>query len=113
AFLQLLGYSRGELLSGALRWNEMTPPEFSEIDQRAVEQLRNTGIAPPWEKEFIRKDGSRVAVLIGVVTLTTEQGDAEAVSFVIDVSQRKQLEQRLRKAQKMEAIGQLAGGIAH
>ena len=113
AFLQLLGYSRGELLSGTLRWNELTPPEFSEIDQRAVEQLRNTGIAPPWEKEFIRKDGSRVAVLIGVVTLTAEQGDAEAVSFVIDVSERKQLEQQLRKAQKMEAIGQLAGGIAH
>src|ERR1019366_10648123 len=68
---------------------------------------------PPWEKEFIRKDGSRVAVLIGIVTLATEQGGMEAVSFVVDISERKQLEQQLRKAQKMEAIGQLAGGIAH
>jgi two-component system, cell cycle sensor histidine kinase and response regulator CckA len=113
AFLKLLGYSREEMLSGALRWDELTPPEYNDIDQRAVEQLRNTGIAPPWEKEFIRKDGRRVAVLIGVVTLAAEQGDIEAVSIVIDISERKQLEQQLRQAQKMEAIGQLAGGVAH
>jgi PAS domain S-box-containing protein len=113
AFLGLLGYTREEILSGALCWDEMTPPEYNDVDQRALEQLKKTGVALPWEKEFVRKDGRRVAVLIGVVTLTTEQNNIEAVSFVIDISDRKQLEQQLRKAQKMEAIGQLAGGIAH
>ena len=113
SFLKLLGYSREELLSGALRWDDITPPEYKDVDHRAVEQLKSTGIAPPWEKEFIRKDGHRVAVLIGVVKVAAEQGDLEAVSIVIDISERKQLEQQLRKAQKMEAVGQLAGGIAH
>ena len=91
----------------------MTPPEYNDVDQQAVEQLRKTGIAPPWEKEFIRKDGRRVAVLIGVVTLAAEQDVLEAVSFVVDISERKLLEQQLRQAQKMEAVGQLAGGVAH
>ena len=113
AWLKLLGYTHEEMLSGTLRWGKMTPPEYHEIDQRAVDQLTKTGVALPWEKEFIRKDGSRVAVLIGVAALESEQGDIEAVSFVVDLSERKQLEQQLRKAQKMEAIGQLAGGIAH
>jgi PAS domain S-box-containing protein len=108
-----LGYTREEILSGALRWDEITPPEYNDVDQRAIEQLKKTGVALPWEKEFVRKDGRRVAVLIGVVTLTTEQNNIEVVSFVVDISDRKQLEQQLRKAQKMEAIGQLAGGIAH
>jgi PAS domain S-box-containing protein len=113
AWLKLMGYTHEEMLSGTLRWDKMTPPEYHEIDQWAVDQLTKTGVALPWEKEFIRKDGSRVAVLIGVVTLATEQGGMETVSFVVDISERKQLEQQLRKAQKMEAVGQLAGGIAH
>jgi two-component system, cell cycle sensor histidine kinase and response regulator CckA len=112
AFLKVIGFSREEILSGTLRWDELTPPEYRDIDQLAVEHLRKNGVAPPWEKEFIRKDGSRVAVLIGVVTLAVE-GDLEAVSFVVDISERKQLERQLRQAQKMEAVGQLAGGIAH
>ena len=113
ALLKLLGYTREEMLSGTLRWDALTPPEYRDIDQRAVEQLIDTGVATPWEKEYIRKDGSRVAVLIGVVTLPKEQGDVEALSFVVDISERKQLEKQLRMAQKMEAVGQLAGGIAH
>jgi len=113
AFLGLLGFSREELLSGEMRWDALTPPEYRDTDQSAVEQLKSTGSASPWEKQFFRKDGSRVSVLIGVTTLTAARGELEAVSFVVDISERKKLEAQLRMAQKMEAVGQLAGGIAH
>jgi len=113
AFLKIVGYTQEDLLSGGLGWDKITPAEYRDLDLRALEQLRNSGIASPWEKEFVRKDNSRVSVLIGVATLAGEAGGIEAVSFIVDISERKQLEQQLRQAQKMEAVGQLAGGIAH
>jgi PAS domain S-box-containing protein len=113
AFLGIVAYTRDDLLSGKMRWDTMTPPEYHASDQRAVDQLRDTGVATPWEKEFFRKDGSRVFVLNGVATLAGREEDAECVSFVVDVSERKQLELQLRQAQKMEAIGRLAGSISH
>jgi two-component system cell cycle sensor histidine kinase/response regulator CckA len=113
AYLRLLGFTREDLLSGKMRWDALTPPEYRDTDQLAVEQLKSTGSASPWEKQFFRKDGSRVSVLIGVTTLTAARGELETVSFVVDISERKKLEAQLRMAQKMEAVGQLAGGIAH
>jgi two-component system, cell cycle sensor histidine kinase and response regulator CckA len=113
AFLRIVAYARDDLLSGKMRWDTMTPPEFHDSDQRAVDQLRDTGVAVPWEKELLRKDGSCASVLIGIATLAGREGDIECVSFVVDISERKQLERQLRQAHKMEAIGRLAGGVAH
>jgi len=113
AFLRIVGYTRSEILSGKLRWDTITPPGYRDSDQRAIEQIKITGVAHPWEKEFLRKDGSRVAVLIGIATLVAAEGDIECVAFVVDVSERKKLEQQLRQGQKMEAVGRLSGGIAH
>ena len=113
ACLSIFGFTREDVLSGQLRWDTLTPPEYHDADRLAVGKLIKTGVAPPWEKQFFRKDGSRVSVLIGAVTLEAESGEIEAISFVLDISERKQLEQQLRQAQKMEAVGQLAGGIAH
>jgi PAS domain S-box-containing protein len=113
AFLNLLGYTREDIRSGELRFHALTPPEFYESDRIAADRLKRTGVAPAWEKEFIHKNGSHIAVLIGVSTLIGPQGAPERVAFIVDINEKKKLEQQLRKAQKMEAIGQLAGGIAH
>ena len=113
AFLKMTGFAKDELLSSRRGWNAMTPAESREADQRAMAQLRSTGIVAPWEKEIFRKDGVRIPVLVGMTNLVSDEGNVEYVSFVLDISDRKHLERQLRQAQKMEAVGQLAGGIAH
>jgi len=113
AFLRIVANTRDDLLAGKMHWDTMTPPEYHDSDRQAADQLRDTGVAAPWEKEFFRKDGSRVSVLIGVATLAAKEEDIECVSFVVDISERKQLEVQLRQAHKMEAIGRLAGGVSH
>src|SRR5690242_18979421 len=60
AFLDLIGYSRAELLARTIQWSGITPPEYADADARALQVLRETGIVRPFEKEYFRKDGSRV-----------------------------------------------------
>ncbi len=110
-FLSLVGYSRADLEDGRMRWMEMTPPEHASRDQRAMEEVRLKGFCAPYEKEFTRKDGSRVAVLVGA-SVFPDQPD-EGVCFAADLTERNKLEQQFLRAQRMESIGTLAGGIAH
>src|SRR5262252_3059986 len=64
-FLRIVGYDRNDLTSGRLRWRELTPVEWRDADERRVAELEATGTAQPHEKEYFRKDGSRVPVLVG------------------------------------------------
>ncbi|WP_437598544.1 HWE histidine kinase domain-containing protein [Sorangium sp. So ce590] len=77
-----------------IQWSASTPPESQAITQRAVDELRSTGQFQPFEKEFFRKDGSRVPVLLGGARF--EGSEAQGVAFVLDVSERKQAEERQR-----------------
>ena len=97
AFLKIVGYSREELEAGALRWDRLTAPEFHHLDQQALKRLKSTGCTPPWEKQYIRKNGSRVSVLVAVSTISIPDCPDETISFVLDISERKHIEENLQR----------------
>jgi PAS domain S-box-containing protein len=104
AFLLMLQYDRADLASGRLRWTDLTPAEWRDHDERAVADLKATGILQPFEKEYFRKDGSRVAVLLGGALF--EGSGSEGVAFVIDLSDQKRAERALRRSEAFLAEGQ-------
>src|SRR5215218_8742773 len=109
--LDMLGYTREDLAQGLLRQGRLTPPGYEEADRKATEETRLKGSCTPYEKEFLRKDGTRVPVLVGGARLADHVTDA--VFFVLDLTARRQAEDRLRQAERIEVVGQLAGGMAH
>ncbi len=104
ALANLVGHPRDELLSGAVRWADLTPREWHAQDRRAVSELTSVGVASLREKEYLRKDGSRVPVLVGSAML---DGPAkECISFVLDLRGSQRMEaavEHLREARASEA----------
>lgn len=92
AFLNTVGYTRDDLTTGKLNWISLTPPQYHPIDEKAIVELLKTGVLKPWEKEYIRKDGSQVPVIVGATL--TDKAKGEAMAFVLDITERKKLEQR-------------------
>jgi PAS domain S-box-containing protein len=118
AYLRIIGYDRGDLIAGRLNWRELTPPEWHEADKNRVAQLEATGTAQPYEKEYFRKDGRRVPVLVGAAVF--EGSSAEGVGFVLDLTDRKRVERayaqvqmELAHANRVAMMGQLSASIAH
>ena len=102
AFLQMLQYDRQDLVSGRLRWADLTPAEWRERDERALTEFLETGVFH-YEKEYFRKDGSRVPVLIGAALF---EGGNEGVAFVLDLSEQKRAEEALRRSESYLAEAQ-------
>jgi PAS domain S-box-containing protein len=118
AFLDMVGYAREDLVSGRLRWTELTPAEWRDADAHALAELKAARTIQPREKEYFRKDGSRVPVLVGATTFGDRQD--EGVAFVLDLTERKHVEGALRDMQtnlahvvRITTLGELTASIAH
>ncbi|HEY9853654.1 MAG TPA: PAS domain S-box protein [Leptolyngbyaceae cyanobacterium] len=115
--LQMLGYTRQEFFTQKIQWSEITPPEYSPLDENAIAQIKATGFCTPFEKEYIRRDGSRFPALVGGASL--DGCNNEGPFFVLDISERKLAEENTRqlanqvreKANTLNAI--LSASIDH
>jgi PAS domain S-box-containing protein len=92
AALRMLGRTREELESGLIRWDAITPAEYVEADARALEELRRTGVCTPYDKEYIRPDGTRIPTYVGTAMLD----DDRSVAFILDLTLVRNLERQLR-----------------
>jgi PAS domain S-box-containing protein len=96
AFLSMSGYSRGDLETGLVRWDTLTPPEWMPQSLRAVEEFETMGRTVPYEKEYIRKDGSRWWALFAATRIEADEG----VEFIIDITESKLAEEKLRESEE-------------
>src|SRR5215831_7390054 len=121
----MVGYDREDLVAGRVRWTDLTPPEWRERTARAWAVLETAGAVSPYEKEYFRKDGSRVPVLVGSAAFD-ERGN-QGVTFVLDLTERRRAESEAREserryretqlelahANRVATMGQLTASIAH
>ncbi|GJD22003.1 two-component hybrid sensor and regulator [Rivularia sp. IAM M-261] len=97
-FLRMIDYEREDLKALKIRWVDITPPEYIDLETERIAEAKKYGICKPYEKELIRKNGTRIPILVGY-TLTGEKRE-ELVAFILDLTERKQVEAALQKSEE-------------
>ncbi len=95
-FLQMVGYTRQDLAAGRLDWINMTPPVYRHLDEQSAAELKAAGVnKKPIEKEYIRKDGTRIPIIVAGAML--DEARFNGVAFVLDITERKKAEEDVLK----------------
>ncbi len=98
AFLAMIGFSRRELAEGRLRWDALTPPEHRPLDEAAARELRASGKAKPFEKEYIARSGVRVPILIAAALLPDRAGAEPLIAtYYVDLTEQRRVAQTLER----------------
>lgn len=99
AFLDMLGYTRSELEKGAVNWKNVTAPDYSEVNEERLKVLKAAGWCPPCEKQYVRKDGERINVMVASALLSDDP-KAGIMTYALDITHTKQVEERIRQQQE-------------
>src|SRR5215468_7774576 len=124
-FLHMVQFDRDDLASGRVRWADLTPTEWRARDERAMVEIKATGTVKPYEKEYFRKDGTRLPVMVGGALF--EGSQSAGVAFVLDLTEQKRAQEKLEHARRalhatqaelalvtrLTTMGELAASIAH
>ena len=110
-FLRIVGYSRSDLEAGKVRWDTMTPQEYHALDVVHIAEAAERGTCTPYEKEYVRKDGTRIPIMCGYTLLEGSQD--QYIAFIQDLTSAKQSEEALRQAEKLNTAGRFAASMAH
>jgi PAS domain S-box-containing protein len=108
--LEMIGHTRADLDAGRISWRDFTPPEYAAADDDGLAQLRATGICQPFEKEFVRRDGRRVPVLLGAAAISTDP--LRWVTYIIDLSAQRRAEAERAAAAERERAARASAAAA-
>lgn len=109
-FLRMVGYDREDLTAGRMRWTDITPPDWRDRTNEKMQRQKSSGRFEPFEKEYVRKDGSRFPLLVGGATF--ERDGDQGIAFVVDLTDQKRAERQSRESElKLRQIAEAVPGL--